>query len=497
MEEKQEFIIIQQRSGSPSVHSAKESTSSSEMLTTLTPLVSGGHAASEQITIVPTEASMPIICGSDPTFSVALPHSSTIDADGKQFDFEVADKPTSGNLIRQPFSSRPSYSGSVLAQGSPIRWLRQSTPSRPLFATPVQQVAEKRKVASTATRPNSIPDSYTQSGSSITGSSSDVTSKMAAPMLDQNTVDCLHQALGIDAIVSSIRQLTAQMHKSKEEENDDDCRPTKRIKLDHEESENEDDDSDVEIEDEVTRFGSAFVKSKTAGSVNKSLADMMNKACSSTADSDFVKDMREKYNRPSNVPFLLVPTVNSSIYKKMSRFNKDLDHGLQRTQGTLCSGIYATSLLADKLNELKRSNPDDEIINELLTLSEDATFLLSHSSFLMSLSRREHLKHLFQGDYKDLCKKSVEVTDELFGSELSKACKDISEASRATTKMLKNNRSSGSFHSFRSRPRDSFRFNKGNSKTSSQKNSKNFRWNPYSPATNSSKMSTTKNSKLQ
>lgn len=51
-----------------------------------------------------------------------------------------------------------------------------------------------------------------------------------------------------------------------------------------------------------------------------SLADMMNKACTLTADSDSVKDMREKYKRPSCVPFLFVPTVNSSIYKKMSRF---------------------------------------------------------------------------------------------------------------------------------------------------------------------------------
>lgn len=74
---------------------------------------------------------------------------------------------------------------------------------------------------------------------------------------------------------------------------------------------------------------------------------MMNKACTSTAESDFVKDMRQKYNWPSNVSFLLVPTVRSSIYK-MSRFNKDLGHGLQRNQGTLCSGIYATSMLADK-----------------------------------------------------------------------------------------------------------------------------------------------------
>lgn len=122
----------------------------------------------------------------------------------------------------------------------------------------------------------------------------------------------------------------------KHEEKDED-RPSKRMKLTNDDrdrdevsdtEEKADEDSDLEdLED--SRFGSAFSKSKTSSNVNKPLADMMSKASTLTADSDFVKDIREKYNRPSNVPFLLVPTVNSSIYKKMSRFNKDLDHGLQ------------------------------------------------------------------------------------------------------------------------------------------------------------------------
>lgn len=177
---------------------------------------------------------MPIICGSDPTFTVALPHSITVDANRKQFDFEVADRPTSDNLKRQPFSSRPTHGGFALAQGSPIRWLRQSAPSKqPLFATPVTHVAEKCKAASTATRPSSFLDSYTQYGSNVPGSSSEVNSNMAAPILDQNIVACLHQALGVNAIVSSIHQLTARMHQDKKEEIDDYCRPTKRIKLDH------------------------------------------------------------------------------------------------------------------------------------------------------------------------------------------------------------------------------------------------------------------------
>ena len=67
-------------------------------------------------------------------------------------------------------------------------------------------------------------------------------------------------------------------------------------------------------------------------------------------------------------------------------FNKGLDHELQKTQGILCSGIYAVSMIADKLYDLKKSNPEDEVLSDLLTTSEDATFLLFHAScFLYSV----------------------------------------------------------------------------------------------------------------
>lgn len=122
----------------------------------------------------------------------------------------------------------------------------------------------------------------------------------------------LHQALGINAIVNSIRELSSLMSDKKQE--DDDERPSKRLKLSSNDADSETDDkidenSENELENHDSRFGSAFVKTKTSSNVNKPLADMMSMACTSTADSDF--DIREKYNRPSYVPFLLVPTVKA------------------------------------------------------------------------------------------------------------------------------------------------------------------------------------------
>eukprot|EP00105_Crassostrea_gigas_P007473 XP_011421726.1 PREDICTED: uncharacterized protein LOC105324361 [Crassostrea gigas] len=203
---------------------------------------------------------------------------------------------------------------------------------KPLIATPVAQFTEKRSSDVSAIK--TFPDSAAQSDLSSTGNSTDVTPNMAAPMIDQHTVASLHKALGLDTIVRSIKELSSlitdnKRREEKHEEKDDD-RPSKPTILTNDDrdrddvsdtEEKADEDSDLEDLDD-SRFGSAFAKSKTSSNVNKPLADMMSKASTSTADSDFVKDIREKYNRPSNVPFLLVPTVNSSIYKKMSRFNR-------------------------------------------------------------------------------------------------------------------------------------------------------------------------------
>lgn len=36
-------------------------------------------------------------------------------------------------------------------------------------------------------------------------------------------------------------------------------------------------------------------------------------------------------------------------------------HVFKKTQGNLCGGIYAVSLLSEKLHQLKKDNPEDEV----------------------------------------------------------------------------------------------------------------------------------------
>lgn len=183
------------------------------MLNTLTPLASGGHSASE------LWCPQRLQCQS---FVVLIPpflwHCHTL-----SLLMLTEINSTSKSLVDPPvviwYASH--YTLCLLIVVLFWRKVHQNVGFSSLlnqsnFLQPVTQVAEKRKVASTPTTLSSIADSYTQSGLGVTGSSNEATSIISAPILDQNTVACLHQSLGIDAFVSSIRQLTAQMHKDKE-----------------------------------------------------------------------------------------------------------------------------------------------------------------------------------------------------------------------------------------------------------------------------------------
>ena len=90
-------------------------------------------------------------------------------------------------------------------------------------------------------------------------------------------------------------------------------------------------------------------------------------------------------------------------------------------------------MIADKLHE--ESNP---VVDTL----SDTTYPMHHFNVKLN-SCREHLKHPFQGKNKELFKKY----DELFRLKVSKVCKDISEAFRATAKMVKTNKNANSFRS--------------------------------------------------
>ena len=73
----------------------------------------------------------------------------------------------------------------------------------------------------------------------------------------------------------------------------------------------------------------------------------------------------------------------------------------------------------------------------------DSIALLGNASYQLSLKRRTFIRSTLKDDYKDICSKSTEMSEKLFGDNLSKHMKDIN----MRNKMKINNQSFSSYKS--------------------------------------------------
>ena len=135
---------------------------------------------------------------------------------------------------------------------------------------------------------------------------------------------------------------------------------------------------------------------------------------------------------------------------------------LQKAQKPLLKGITAvTRILDDYMKAEKGNKPAPSTAAVMKTLS-DSISLLSDASHEIDLRRRTLFKGDMKTEYRLLCSVQNPVEDGLlFGTELGKSVKDLSEASKVTSKVtLKQKRPHSSGHTFQGRaePRRPFPF---------------------------------------
>ena len=94
------------------------------------------------------------------------------------------------------------------------------------------------------------------------------------------------------------------------------------------------------------------------------------------------------------------------------------------------------------LTQFIRSVKDDKTPTEMaglmrksMGLLSDSLSLLSDASHEIDLRRRNNFKTEMKADYRLLCSDQNPVKDLLFGTELSKSVKDLTEASKVTSKI--------------------------------------------------------------
>ena len=172
--------------------------------------------------------------------------------------------------------------------------------------------------------------------------------------------------------------------------------------------------------------------------INAKLASLVDKMVkTSLSEKKKIKEKHEKYNRPENCENLINTRVNPEIWSKVRSNTRSRDLKMQKLETSLLKSMIPIVKMSDKLLELKSNSKSasESDVCEFLQLSLDSLALMGHSINEVSIKRRELIKPDLNDQFKQLCGSHTPVTKLLFGDDLPKSVKEISETNKVGVKV--------------------------------------------------------------
>ena len=163
------------------------------------------------------------------------------------------------------------------------------------------------------------------------------------------------------------------------------------------------------------------------------IADLIDNILSGKLSADTAK---EKYFPPENCSRVGTVTVNEEIWDLLSRRAKTFDLAFQRVQNTLTQGLSSLALLADTLANDTQTN-STICTKGVLQHVMDSLVLISKVNLSLNMKRRELSKLDLESPFTKLCKPEIAPTTKLFGDELSKQLKELTDVSRVGKRLQK------------------------------------------------------------
>ena len=141
--------------------------------------------------------------------------------------------------------------------------------------------------------------------------------------------------------------------------------------------------------------------------------------------------MKEKHNRPENVPNLTVPRVAPIIWKTLSKKAQNLDWAVQKTMTKFMCGltpILKQMNLVLKLTAELKQNP---IIKELKQLAADSVLMITHAVAASNQVRKDAIKTKLDSKFHSICDSSLSVSEkQLFGDNLNTTLKELDDTEK-------------------------------------------------------------------
>lgn len=172
---------------------------------------------------------------------------------------------------------------------------------------------------------------------------------------------------------------------------------------------------------------------KTSEPLSPELAKIMEKMFTSKTNSEKIKEISNKYDRPKNINNVFAPKVNKVIWENMSAKNRASDIKLQTTQNLVGKAMIPTLRLFDILINTNAKKAID--VKKAKQLCGDILKFQKCVFHNLSFKRREQIIQPERNkQFVSLC--SAESSSEnLFGDDLGSQVKNVLEAKKLAQKI--------------------------------------------------------------
>ena len=189
----------------------------------------------------------------------------------------------------------------------------------------------------------------------------------------------------------------------------------------------------------LNRFKQDMHNDETGPNVDSELASIINMLIKDGWPDEKLQDKMSKYHQPGNCKDLTKVHVNQAVWDNLSPSVRSQDIRMQKVQISLFKGMCA---LTSMINKLVDQIPLFPVGNDMLPDATDAFAMFANANTELNHRCRELIKPDLHNDYKHLCSSSIPTTDQLFGNDLPKQVKDLTEVNHVGKKVTT---STGSF----------------------------------------------------
>ena len=200
-------------------------------------------------------------------------------------------------------------------------------------------------------------------------------------------------------------------------------------------SENEPVAAENEAEkDWIDEFGKELdIEEETGPAIPENLAEIVTKMLQKRLPEDKQKDLLNLLPRPENVPMLVAPRVNNSIWLKMKHESRKNDIKTSQIQEKVTKALVANVRVVEKLSQLRSKMTDPSIKGEVKDITKQALKTVQVGAIAiqnLSQKRRQDMRQDLNAAYRALCSLPDKEETELFGEGLAAKVRELNEARR-------------------------------------------------------------------